>query len=240
MGEIPGDFAATHDERAGAVAFLAAVEEAEGFRDPARFAVVFEGDGLAHDGPLVLGGVCAQGHGDVAEVLGRRAIVDHVASRQHPVAVHRRQLAEGQRELLASAHGSQRGTGTAAEASARAPVQRAIHQNVFAKAERHRHGRIRDREAGEAPTAEEIDVPVGGFESQGLGDAADRGGVAHRIGDHAVDIAGHQAGVPDGAHGSLQGECFHREAGLSAEGRVAHARDGSAVPCEVFGAHFAR
>ncbi len=189
LGQICGALGGGDQQGLAAVGLLAAVEQVQRLDDPARFLMVFEGDGLVVEERLGIGGgVLAVGDGHTTEVLRGRAGLVHVAGREHRHPLRRGQQAERRRPAEADVEG----LGAVvlvlhalAEAVPGPFVERPVAQHVVGSAGVHGLGGQGDGAAGRAAAV--VDHrEVGEFGNAEVAGHLDLGVAFGGVHDHAV------------------------------------------------------
>ena len=201
LWQIAGAFRARDHDSHGAVALLAAVQQAQRLGDPAGCLVLRERDrALIEPCDRVGGGVAARRDGDPAEVLAGRPRLVHIPAGDH--RDRRRRRGQAHRVVPAVVDPRRRRGGSQsgchpAETAARTLVEGPVADHDVRRSGGDGHRRLLDSRAGGAPTVADLAEEPQLAEAELAGDG-DLGGAVHGEGDQTVDVGGGQAGVGDG------------------------------------------
>jgi hypothetical protein len=195
-----------HHHRAGAVRFLAAVEQAVGIGNHPRSLMLLESERAPiHDRAGVALGIGIGIDGHQPHLLGSGAVKVHVAARVERIHLRRRHQAEGRRECLPRRSVVLQRAGMRAIPAARLAVadlslrDRPVTHHDAGGFRRHRHRRVLDH-AGRGISASRIEVREAQPQAELFRDFENRAAVAvigaqpihfieaeARIGDRALD-----------------------------------------------------
>ena len=194
-------FRARDDDAGGVVGLHAAVEQVQRLADDAAVDHVVDGVALLVEGLRVVRGVLGMHHLHHRHLLGLGAVLVHVAHEGGREHLARALPAIGAAVQRIAVDRCRRPRAGAADAHLRVAVHRTEDRHALAHAGFHDADRDADQRLGGRAAAvhvhEEVqpDAEVAGEERRGRG-------IVARIGQHAVDVAGLQAGIQHrGAHG---------------------------------------
>ena len=237
VGEVAGAFERGHHKCLAAIGLLAAVEQVQGFDNPAALLVIFEGDGLPVEVGLgVVGCVLPIRNGDAPEIFTGGAKFVHVALGEHGHPGGGGEQTKGGTPAKVHFHGGGRGRSIlnpSTEAGLRTFVESTKHQAVVASSAFNGHGCLVESSAGGAAAVVDT-AEMCEFRDAEVTRDIDFVVVLYGEEHHAIDLFRAQPGILDRRVAAFNGQA--KRAAARVFGEISRAdSNNSCFSCEPHG-----